>query len=876
MEVPTASNPSPSPNWNRGDILFALGCLLLLMTPCLLMARHLAAGRIPHYMDTVMYFYPLRWHAAQLMAGGEWPWWNRCILAGTPLFANPQSALAYPFHFLFFAAPGGFGFLFPMLLQLGLFGAFTALLLRRWNVSWWLALFVGAVAVAGNYGWTRLQFGNYMNVLPWMPLMLWAADRGATGFKRSWIVASGCVAMLLLSGAHQLAAYAIGAQILFHIWMLATDADHRRGWGAGLALMLASGLCMGALGWLPQLYFLRETGRGDGLETASVLAGSLPDVWALLRVFAGVTSPAAADAESAGSIGLFVLAAAFVVPSDSTARRRWAGAIIVAILTSLFSLRVVLEPLLKVIPVAGLFHDPRRILGVTQYWLLVASGISISSLCQAQRFNGAQKASAIIGALIAGIAAIAVARFAGPRDAFDMTLLVAPTVLALALALLLFIPLAPQMHRAIILVALALQLFALGTNTARTTPLDMIQPDELYSSGGALLPAISENESPINPPRRFFSLDWSRETSYDFRRPDLAQWMLPNLAMMHGREDLGGYEPARTPRYDRWSSAASDWPGGRQPWIAHFGLIHPYHPLSGAGLLPLLEAAVTDVLLPRWGMPIYLRELSPGRWGGLTPSLPDESLEVRLVIIPGGGASDPRSLLLARNGQVLRTAMLDEDSGSTISSSLAEGSPVLEHFQVITSRVEPSSIEVTNSVAPYEATLLLSPGDILVGLYIWSDSYARAFHPTRSDTMAMHARVNDAPQWLAFRSADGTRSDLPEILGASVSSNAIRIKLRSTHTQPLDLEIHDAFWSGWRATINGEKSEIVPSGPDQQGLWRTIELHAAETSGRAFDVSLTYRPPGLITALLLTLLGALICIGVIIPHKRHETINSDP
>src|SRR5262245_11912283 len=102
---------------NNRTFFAALAALLVL--PTLIYSPALVRGEIPLAMDPVMYFFPLRWHAAQLIASGEWPWWNRCILAGMPLFSNPQAALAYPMNWPMLAAPSAFSFTFPYVFQLG-------------------------------------------------------------------------------------------------------------------------------------------------------------------------------------------------------------------------------------------------------------------------------------------------------------------------------------------------------------------------------------------------------------------------------------------------------------------------------------------------------------------------------------------------------------------------------------------------------------------------------------------------------------------------------------------------------------------------------------------------------------------------------------
>ena len=183
--------------WIEPALMAALAAI-----PFLLMARSLADGAIPWFMDPAMYFYPLRVHAARIVAEGEWPLWNRCLMGGVPLWANPQAAMAYPLHWPSLLWPGGFWFTFPQLLQLGLYGALTHWVVRRAGTGRAAALFAGAAALAGSYGWSRLQFGNYLNVLPWWPLWLGAATAFARRPAAHWAAAGvAAVAMPVSRGA---------------------------------------------------------------------------------------------------------------------------------------------------------------------------------------------------------------------------------------------------------------------------------------------------------------------------------------------------------------------------------------------------------------------------------------------------------------------------------------------------------------------------------------------------------------------------------------------------------------------------------------------------------------------------------------------------
>src|SRR5262245_5200282 len=192
---------------DRTEAAIFIGLLLL---PTVLFLGPLLRGEIPYFMDTMMYFFPLRVQAARVLAGGEWPLWNRCIMGGAPLFENPQAALAYPLVWPSLVWPTGLWFTFPLVLQGGRWGALTGWALWRIEVGRWHAAWIGAMALAGAYGWSRLQTGNYLNVLPWLPLWLGAAHAYGATKRARWLAAGvAAVALMLLGGAHQLAVYAL-------------------------------------------------------------------------------------------------------------------------------------------------------------------------------------------------------------------------------------------------------------------------------------------------------------------------------------------------------------------------------------------------------------------------------------------------------------------------------------------------------------------------------------------------------------------------------------------------------------------------------------------------------------------------------------------
>jgi hypothetical protein len=784
-----------------------LGAAALLALPSLLMARALAAGAIPYFMDTAMYFFPLRAQAARVTAAGEWPLWNRGLAGGMPLFENPQAALAYPFHWPSLAWPGGFWFTFPMTLQLGLAAALTGWALRRAGAGRGAAWWGGALTLAGGYGWSRLQFGNYINVLPWLPLWLGAAHAWARGGSRRWLGAGGAaVALMLSGGAHQLAAYGLAGLGIYSLAQAALDRRARRRWIGFYLLAVGLGAAMGAPGWLPAIGFLQETGRGGGLDPERVLMGAigswgelaralLGDWNAALANLSGGRGAAWADAELTASIGILGLALACVPPARGRRRRAWAACWIAALATAALASRPASGMLMELSPrLGGLFHDPRRWLGATQWLLILAAGLGLDGLMR--RIPRARWAWH-------GLAATAVA--------------------------------------------------AAGWMTWWTTDLAMIPARALSDPDGGVLLARAE----LKPGERFYALDWQRAFSYDYRRPDLTEWALPNLGMLWGAEDLGAYEPAQSKSYRQFIEAAQ---GGadavsRRVWPEHFGLAT--RPWDAAALA---AGNIRVALVPRWGLPLYFRPAGPQPGGGAAwiaewGDAGTDAWEVRAMVIgeaPGALNGDLRGAMLRADGRgpALELADaappgLDDDLvllGMTNKLELgARMPPPLAGPWILRGTLPPGA---STQRAAWVVTL--PAGARLIDVYAWSDTLRATHRPIAMGEIATLCRVTGVGDSRHASISNG------EVIAERIGNNWIEIDAMAPGGGGR-LVVRDAWWPGWRAVLDGD----IPIEIEAEGMWRVVELPAGRHTLR-----MEYLPPLAGASLWIALAGGLGICGV--------------
>lgn len=130
------------------------------------------------YRDTVRYYQPAHFYAAEGVARGIIPLWNPYVFSGVPFLATVQHGLFYPFNLLHYLFPFTPGFKFLFIIHYFLAGLGLYLLLRSFSLS-------PASALAGALIFT---FNGYMvsilNLLTTLSAVVWLAF-GLLFFRRA-------------------------------------------------------------------------------------------------------------------------------------------------------------------------------------------------------------------------------------------------------------------------------------------------------------------------------------------------------------------------------------------------------------------------------------------------------------------------------------------------------------------------------------------------------------------------------------------------------------------------------------------------------------------------------------------------------------------
>ena len=330
-------------------------------------------------------------------------------------------------------------------------------------------------------------------------------------------------------------------------------------------------------------------------------------------------------------------------------------------------------------------------------------------------------------------------------------------------------------------------------------------------------------EANLRRGQRFFVIDWQRAASYDFRRPVLADWPLPNLGMLWGLESLDGYEPAQSRRWRKWFER----PGGdawRRLWPEHFSLVNaPWEADALAG------ANVRAAVMPRWGVPALARAMGPR--------------QVAVALPPIGGTLHSAALLV--DGDGVAVELRETPSGAAELFELPEPLGAAHDLALTTAsiaRAEPpgtgrlwaarTTLRGAAGEAPVQIVSLSgTPGGAapqLIDLFCWGDALEALWRPlaTRS-VAALFAFEGQARRYTS-------EDDRVDVTGERISHNAVEIGVHVADGGG-ELVVGDAWWPGWRAELaDGTPVPLEPAGP-----WRRLTL----PEGRHI-VRMVYCPPG--------------------------------
>ena len=239
------------------------------------------AGRGLFLQDITTYHYPMKHVVREVIARGEFPFWNRYQSGGQPLAANPAYEVFYPLQWLIFLPSFHFGLQLHILIHFLIAGIGAYRLARSLGCGTLAATFAGiSFAFCGPV----LSLSTKLPILfscAWMP---WSLDFGRRFLlTRDRLAFAGAAVTLGLQAIiaeptvlMQTAALLLG----YAVWTAAAPGGAFRRI-ALVAAMGAAGMAIAAVQLIPAADFARDTVRSQTFPFVFVANWSTPPARAL-------------------------------------------------------------------------------------------------------------------------------------------------------------------------------------------------------------------------------------------------------------------------------------------------------------------------------------------------------------------------------------------------------------------------------------------------------------------------------------------------------------------------------------------------------------------------------------------------------------------
>lgn len=226
------------------------------------------------YFDVIRQMYPWTTFVIHSLRTLQFPLWNPYNFSGTPLFANSQSAVLYPLHFLYFLLPQTIAWTILVMLQPFLISIFTYLYVRKIGMGKW-----GSVLTSIAFGYSLfisvfLQYNTIDQVIIFLPLLLWIAEllfEKKTVWRTVAFVLS--IAFSLFAGHIQLFGFVmlfVAAYILFKLFLTKKERIKQ---GIFFVVVFLLGVGVSLVQLLPTLELIQHAARSS--QEYSVLIHNL-------------------------------------------------------------------------------------------------------------------------------------------------------------------------------------------------------------------------------------------------------------------------------------------------------------------------------------------------------------------------------------------------------------------------------------------------------------------------------------------------------------------------------------------------------------------------------------------------------------------------
>ncbi len=288
---------SASINGDRLAIAFVILVVLTAFSPAW------ARGELFYESDTLTYYAPFSAYATETLGNGALPLWNPYVYMGYPQFADGETGILFPLHFITLAT----GHVEWLLLWGPVIRSILSALAAYWfarslRISPAGAALTGLAFGLGSFAVAQQHHLNVANSVFVLPAMLAAAERALSAVsarkRLGWFALGGIFFALALVGVHPQIVTIAGLGVALHLFLsLATGRwratipgwRSRVGWviGGGLIMLLA-GLGLGALQAVPLYELITQSLRGVTLSEVEASRFAVLPVATVQLLFPGI------------------------------------------------------------------------------------------------------------------------------------------------------------------------------------------------------------------------------------------------------------------------------------------------------------------------------------------------------------------------------------------------------------------------------------------------------------------------------------------------------------------------------------------------------------------------------------------------------------
>lgn len=396
---------------------------LLAISVLIFFGKVILTGRALFGSDYVLYFYPVKKFVRDyVLVHGTLPLWNPYQFSGTPLIANIQASVFYPFGFLFYLIPAEYAYGFTIVFHCILGILFMYAFVRSLSVDKWGAFLAAIIFTYNGFFMAHLYAGHlsFVQNYVWIPLIFCFFYKFLKTRSFGWAVFAGLfLGIQILGGFPQIAFYTILGLLAFGILHIGVSIRVRNIDNAlrifiGSVVVVSAGFAIAAIQILPTLEFVRLSTRArgvscwfatiDSLHPKMFLSFLIPDIFGNTVDQTYWLSPRDWYFwETCGYVGVFPLCLIFA--STSSARdlrniqRFFAGLILLALFLSLGKYNP-LYPLFYRLPGFHSLRVPAQILFLYVFGVAVLSGISLQNAEESLTFKKGLREFLIIAGII--------------------------------------------------------------------------------------------------------------------------------------------------------------------------------------------------------------------------------------------------------------------------------------------------------------------------------------------------------------------------------------------------------------------------------------------------------------------------------------------